>query len=134
MSLRYIQKLIFDLLKPHNYVPGTTKFSIFRYSTPNAYSSQSLAIIRHWVFQMFTDRSFIHGVHKSAKLHQNVGHRDVFLYHFNYRGTYSFTPVFGNTTKNFGTFRQSSYTRLTERKKEQEQCALSPPSAPTPTL
>lgn len=51
---------------------------------------------------MFTDRSFIHGVHKSAKLHQNAGHRDLFLYHFNYRGVYSFTPVFGNTTKNFG--------------------------------
>jgi hypothetical protein len=71
--------------------------------------------IGYWVFQMYTDRSFIHGVHKSAKLHQDVGHRDLFLYHFNYRGVYSFTPVFGNTTKNFGTFRQSSYTPLTER-------------------
>ncbi|GFG30806.1 hypothetical protein Cfor_10869 [Coptotermes formosanus] len=51
---------------------------------------------------MYTDRSFVHGVHKSAKLHQHVGHRDLFLYHFNYRGIYSFTSVFANTTENFG--------------------------------
>lgn len=51
---------------------------------------------------MFTDRSFIHGVHKSAQLHQKANHPNLFLYHFSYRGLYSFTPVFARTTKNFG--------------------------------
>ncbi|KDR18975.1 venom carboxylesterase-6-like [Zootermopsis nevadensis] len=51
---------------------------------------------------MLSDRAFIHGVHKSAQLHHRAGHRDLFLYHFNYRGLYSFTSVFANTTKDFG--------------------------------
>jgi hypothetical protein len=37
--------------------------------------------------------------------------------------------VFGNTTKNFGTFQQSSYTRFTERMTK-DRCALGRPSAP----
>jgi len=51
---------------------------------------------------MFTDRSFLHGVHKSAQLHQRVDNQTMFLYHFAYNGIYSFTQVLTNTTIDFG--------------------------------
>lgn len=89
-------------LKNHNYGENT--------KTP------FVATKGHSVFQMLSDRSFIHGIHKSAQLHNRVGHPDLFLYHFNYRGLYSFTTVFANTTMNFGQSQQvSSSTQQLKR-------------------
>jgi hypothetical protein len=51
---------------------------------------------------MYTDRSFIHPAHKSAQLHQKALHSNLFLYYFSYKGSYSFTPLFSQSTKDFG--------------------------------
>ncbi|PSN33169.1 Venom carboxylesterase-6 [Blattella germanica] len=52
--------------------------------------------------QMYSDRSFVHSFHKSALMHQRAGHDSLFLYHFSYRGQYSYSMVLANSTKDFG--------------------------------
>ncbi|XP_069690788.1 juvenile hormone esterase-like [Periplaneta americana] len=56
----------------------------------------------HRFIDAFTDRSFVHGFHRSALLHRDAGHKNVFLYHFDYRGLYSFSSVFANTSTDYG--------------------------------
>jgi hypothetical protein len=52
--------------------------------------------------QMFTDGWFLHGTDRAVSLHSETGSAPVFYYYFAYRGSISFSTLFGDPTRNYG--------------------------------
>ncbi|XP_049937984.1 juvenile hormone esterase-like isoform X2 [Schistocerca serialis cubense] len=51
---------------------------------------------------LYSDRSFNHPLHNAVLYHRMAGHKNIFVYSFEYRGMYSYSSLFANTTKDYG--------------------------------
>lgn len=51
---------------------------------------------------MYSDRTFVYGLHQAALLHTRASNQKVWVYSFGYRGEYSYGDVFAATKETIG--------------------------------